>query len=314
VVWALAGALASGAGAESPDEPSGSWQPAFSVGFGVQNQGFETSVDSDPLLSLGGSPPACQPPCIYDGLGISGSESASVLASLFRLDAALYTPAIFAGAGVPRLFVDAGAQIPLSEGFAILRLNEEFNRFTEPMGIVDEVCPTGEEVPVGGGGNSIVGGCDHAGETDLSYDVSWYAGLGVEFTLPVSRRQFKLRPSISYFGQSLSFDANARRVDRSGRVIGGPPEGTIIREPSVSASTDALVHALGPRLTLDVEAARVGNFSLNVFLETQFYWILSDRDISFSGQSADGTADFHVKLRPLIAQGGAGLRVVWRGD
>jgi hypothetical protein len=309
VVLVIASALASGAGAESPDEPSSRWQPAFSVGFGVQNQGFETSLDSDPLVVDDPGPPPT-----YSGLGVSGSDSATVLAPLFRFDAALYTPVILVDAGAPRLFFDAGAQIPLSEGFSILRLNREYSQTRlPPGGNLSEFCPDFEVLPDG-----VIRGCDHAGAMDMNYDVIWYAGLGVEFTLPVSRRQFKLRPSVGYFGQSLQFDGTVSRVDRAGRPRLGfpddPPEGTILRELSVSGSTDEIVHGLGPRLAIDAEVARVGAFSLNAFLEAQLFWILSDRDISFSGQSADVTADFDVKLRSLIAQGGGGLRIVWRGD
>ena len=274
VVSAVVTAVASGVAAQAPDGDPHGWEPTLSVGFDVQNQGFETDVDSS--------------------LGVSGSESNTVISSLFRFDTALYTPTLVEPGGAPRLLIHAGAQIPLSAEHALLRLNREFL-----VGGPD----TGQSCPIGG----AVLACDHAGTTDLIYDLNWYAGLGVEFTLPLGRRQFKLRPSVDYFGQSLGFEGSVARVDRNF-------QGGVVDRFSVSASTSEIVHAVGPRITFDVETARVGAFSFNVFLETQLYWILSERDIYFGGQNADGTADFHVKLRPLIAQGGAGLRVVWHGD
>jgi hypothetical protein len=310
-VWTIAAALASGASAEPLDEPSRGWEPAFSVGFDVQNQGFETSVDSDPLVfdSDTGT--------YNDGLGVFGSESTTLLSSVFRFDGAFYTPSIIAGGGAPRLFVHAGALVPLSEDFAALRENQEFLA-TNPIirfAPYNSFCPTGPNRDVVDG--KPVVSCDHAATADVNYDISWYAGLGVEFTLPIGQRRFRLRPSVDYFGQPLRFDGSVTRVDRTEQNPNlDPPTvaGEIIREPTVSVSASELVHALGPRLTLDVEVARLGAFSLNPFLEAQLYWILSERDFTFRGQSADGSADFRVKLRPLIAQGGAGLRVVWRGD
>jgi hypothetical protein len=303
-VLVLAGAVASGAAAESPDELSRGWEPAFSVGFDVQNQGFETNVESDPLVFDSTT-------ITYTGLGVSGSDSATVLSSNFRFDAALYTPTLFTRGGAPRFFAHAGAQVPLSEDFAILRDNQEFNR-GDPRIILpgNAYCPTGELVD-----SKRVVTCDHSSTADMNYEISWYAGLGVELTLPIGQRRFKLRPSVDYYAQPLSIDGNVARVDRTVQNFQlGTVDGEIVRALSVSASAEELVHALGPRIVFDVEAARVGAFSLNVFLESQFYWIVSERDIFFSGQSADGTADFQVKLRPLIAQGGAGMRIVWRGD
>lgn len=263
------------------------WEPAVSLGFDVQNQSFSAKADSS--------------------LGVSGSTSSTtVLSSLFRFDTALYTPTLLEGAGAPRLLVHGGVQIPLSGDFAILRTNEEFLS-TDPD--VGQFCPTSEDV-----GGIPIGACDHSSAIDLSYDASWYLGIGVEFTLPFAERQFKLRPSVDYFGQSLRFAGTVLRRDRAAAAP-GLPEGSVLREPTVTASTDELTHAVGPRVTLDVDVARVGAFSLNVFVEAQFYWILSDRTYAFSGSNADGdTADFVVKADPLIAQGGAGLRIVWRGD
>ncbi|HEY5657595.1 MAG TPA: hypothetical protein VIY27_07370 [Myxococcota bacterium] len=139
------------------------------------------------------------------------------------------------------------------------------------------------------------------------FDFNWRAGLGVEIALPIGGRAFRLQPSVDYFGQSLQFDGEVTRVNKD--FFGTP-----LQSFSVSGSSSEIVHSLGPRLTLDIEAARVGSFALNVFLESQFYWVLSEREFAFGGQSPDGTADFRVKLRPLLAQGGAGLRIVWRGD
>jgi hypothetical protein len=269
-----------------------SWEPALSLGFDVQNQSFTAKVDSSDLFKL---VPA-------------STSSTTVLSSLFRFDGALYTPTLLEGAGAPRLLVHGGVQIPLSGDFALLRANEEFI-FIGADPSPDEACPKGELVD----GNTV-GTCDHASSISLDNNVNWYLGLGVEFTLPIAERQFKLRPSIDYFGQSLRFDGTAARRDRADGA-GSVPEGTVLREPTVSASTDELTHAVGPRLTLDVDVARVGSFSLNVFVEAQIYWILSDRTYAFSGSNADGdTADFVVEADPLVAQGGAGLRIVWRGD
>jgi len=269
------------------------WTPTLSVGFDVQNQSVDAETETNNLTNVG------------------GSASTTILSSLFRFDGALYSPSLVASGGTPRLFAHAGAQIPLSAEQAILRENEEFlpvlGGSGDPSDPTNVNCPTTEEIP-GSVPPATYTSCDHIAATDLIYDINWYAGLGVEFTLPVSQRRFKIRPSIDYFGQPLEFRANATRADRGGE------NSEVLRRISITGSASETVHAVGPRLTFDIEAARVGAFSLNIFLETQFYWILSDRDIAFSGTSNGASADFRVKLDPLIAQGGGGLRIVWNGD
>lgn len=270
------------------------WTPTLSVGFDVQNQSVDAETETEGML------------------GVGGSASTTVLSSLFRFDGALYSPSLFASGGAPRLFVHAGAQIPLSSEQAILRANEEFlvpPSFPPPPPDhpTNLNCPTTEQIP-GTDSPGNFDSCDHVASMDLIYDVNWYAGLGVEFTLPVSQRQFKIRPSVDYFGQSLGFRGIARRDDRGG------DSAEILRTISISSSASEIAHAVGPRLTFDIEAARVGAFSLNVFLETQFYWILSNRNIALSGTSDSASADFRISLDPLIAQGGGGLRIVWHGD
>ncbi|MDH5565403.1 MAG: hypothetical protein OEY15_01900 [Myxococcales bacterium] len=281
--FALLAWLPRGAAAEAPDAAATRWTPAFSLGFDVQNQGLEADLDSS--------------------IGLSASSGSTQLSSLFRLDGTLYTPSLLSGAGAPRLLLHAGAQIPLAEGFLVLRANEQYLVGTLEAA---QFCPLAPGPPV-------IDSCDQKGRTDLRYDVAWSAGLGVEFTLPLAERQIKLRPSIDYFGQSLQLDSRIERVDMG--LQGAPINAvTVVQTTTLAASRGELVHAIGPRLSVDVETGRIGRFSLNVFVETQFYWIVSNRTFIYGASNGADSADFRAVLDPLVAQGGAGLRIVWSGD
>jgi hypothetical protein len=80
------------------------------------------------------------------------------------------------------------------------------------------------------------------------------------------------------------------------------------------ASTSKTLHAIGPRLTVIGEVGRAGPLSFGVFAEARLYWLLNGGDIKYGATSADGTVNFVAEPDPLIAQGGAGLRITWVGS
>jgi len=265
-----------GSAQEDAAGTSSRWTPGFAVGFDVQNQSLEAEFDSS--------------------FGIGGSRGSTILSSVFSFDASLRSPVLLHGAGAPRLVLHAGGQVPLSGSQSLLQVNKQYV-FTDLS--VGQFCPTGDPG---------IDSCDQSGLMEMTQDFGWYAGLGVEFTLPVSERQLRIRPSVDYFGQALRFEGQVDRIDR------GPPDGHVVQTSRISASADELTHAIGPRLAFEVEAVRLGEFALNVFVEGQFFWIVSNRDFPFVGSNGGDSASFRAELDSLVSQGGAGLRIAWTGE
>ena len=133
----------------------------------------------------------------------------------------------------------------------------------------------------------------------------------MELTLPFFQRLMRLRPAIDYYREALEFSGNAFRF--SSPAFPEPPYTDSI---SVSSGTRHL-QGLGPSLQLAINVLESGSLALNVFLETRFYWILTGNKISSSGASElnpEKSTTFFVEPDDFVAQGGAGLRLVWQGN
>ncbi len=274
-----------------------SWVPYLGISFDVHTQSFDFSGSSD--------------------LGYSDKQTENVVTSVFSVDGGISTPTLFEGFGAPRIFVQAGIQAPLSDDFAALSSVTSF----PPAGTQDPIpgVPTTEEacpetgVFIGDPPNEKVS-CDQTLKATLTYNFSWSAGLGAEFTLPTPSRGFKIRTAVEYFGQSFDFDGDAQRDDRVG---GASPltNGAIAETFRIEgAKTSKTLHAIGPRITVSGEVGRAGPLSFGVFAETRLYWLLNDGDISYGTSSPDGESSFVAEPDSLVAQGGAGLRITWVGS
>lgn len=297
------GAAAAVAGAESDadEDELHSWLPSMALSFDVHHQSFDVNGSSD--------------------LGYSAKDSTNVLTSVFSFDGAISTPALAEGFGSPRLFVQAGFQIPISDEHTIMRNAKSFpppDEFDEPDDDTLKNCPD-----LGGPDDKT--SCDQSLSSNVTFNVNWSVGLGAEFTLPTPSRGFKIRTAIEYFGQSLDFDGKAKRDDRTSILAA---KGRIIETLTISgASTSETFHAIGPRLSLSGEVGRVGPLSLAVFAETRFYWLLNGGNIKYGGTGTTitdsdgmvthdpgGSSAFVVDPDSFIAQGGAGFRITWVGS
>jgi hypothetical protein len=137
----------------------------------------------------------------------------------------------------------------------------------------------------------------------------WQAGIGFDFIIPFDQRQFRIRPSLDYVGQSVDVEGVATRTLRGASNVDLPGGNRI-----GASSDDKIIHGLGPRIQIDVEVAKNDEFTVSLFVESGFYWMLSDRSVRFSSTDAAGeSATFKVKLDDFAPQGGAGIRIAWTG-
>jgi hypothetical protein len=173
--------------------------------------------------------------------------------------------------------------------------------------VTAEVCPVGTIVS-----GSEVRSCDQTLRVQMKLNVAWTAGVGVDFTLPIHDRKIYLRTGVQYFGEWLDFEGFGERTDR-----GSGPDA--INQPGVPlavtticcATTTTTLHALGPRLGINAEAARVGPVGLHVFAEVSAYWYLNPDVIEFGAVTPSGEAAYSVRPYPFVGQGAAGVRIVW---
>jgi hypothetical protein len=267
-----------------PQKESPGWTPSISVGFGLTSQSLDGTAETDLPTADGGTVPI--------GAGISND----LRAQYFEPSASLYSPPLLDGGWAPRLFVHAGGQVPLSNTFIA-------QNYVGTFGIGDDLngnCPAPDPRA-----------CVVKSKSSVMLNGNWFAGIGVDLTLPVSRRQFHLRPSIDYFGQSWQAESSIERTSTTNPP--GQPL-TSLFETIDASSEKKIMHGVGPRLQFILELAEVGPIGVDLFLETQFYWILSDSAVQISGSSADGNASFTTEVDSFVGQGGGGVRIVWKGD
>lgn len=302
-------AFAGAAQGESTEKVKQGWTPSLALGFSVFNQDSGGTIESD----------------YTDNFGTGRSDR--MLTSTFNTDVTLLTPALGTSAVEPRLFMRAGIQVPLSDTFTAQKIARTLTGVTIQSAPDPEtpdffqVCPDATFAPVGG--PVINGTCQINGEVAITVNLNWRVGLGMEFMIPWGERHFSIRPSIDYFGQSVEANGSNSRIQKPGQ-----PE---IRDMvSVNSGTE-IMHGIGPTLEFDLDVAQAGPVTLEVFLTTSFYWLLGSNEFGFDGSgtrtcSAPGTpicspsvvnyvptGSFTAEVGDFVAEGGAGLRIVWTG-
>ena len=150
------------------------------------------------------------------------------------------------------------------------------------------------------GGYAIGGSdCEANFRAKASIDLMWGAGVGFEVTLPVLSRQFHLRTSVEYVGQSFgpiratydrtgSFDVCTTPFNPAthpGQPFAGCASSTAgvqITHPkfnmpqvtAYAAGSGFTTHGIGPRVQLDVDVFKRGDVRMSLFLELGFAWLM----------------------------------------
>jgi hypothetical protein len=210
------------------------------------------------------------------GSNLPGTTDAMVSPG-FRFDASLATPVLIESRFAPRVFAQIGTQLLLEDNFVAWRS-------------IGSVRSTTTETLV-----------------QSSIDSQWYAGIGLEFSIPAGEREVKLRTSVDYLGQTMSAFGTSDVTTRSST---GPAMETHY-ESLVSEITN---HALGAGVSAEAAVYSWRDMRVSLFLETRFAWLLDNNSITLravSGNPTDGFSDFTVIPDAFIAQGGGGIRITW---
>jgi hypothetical protein len=270
------------------DEIGDRWLPSFDMAFAVHSQTLETSG--------------------WSSLGYTASDTTNVLTSLFGIDAGLATPVLIDRFGAPRIFGSIGVQFPMSNDFPVLNRTASFAPL-DPL--TPTVCPVGE---IAGDPAAPVASCDQELKVDMNLKVNWLLGAGVDFTLPIHERKIYVRTGVQYLGQKLEFSGFASRNDRASGQGNNTQPGTVLRELTICCATGSKnLHAIGPSLGINADAAHVGPVALHVFAQLNTFWYVNPGAIEFGTSTASGDAEYSVRPQPFVAQGLAGLRIVWKG-
>ncbi|MDG2334991.1 MAG: hypothetical protein P8Q97_12255 [Myxococcota bacterium] len=245
-------------------------------GFSSENRGFTDS----------GTSPNCDVPQYGEnvrGDGSSGTGSAPY-ENIYAQLPQLWREEDIVQGGVVIKTVESYAQINNFDGIPNTALN---------------ATPPGTPFPNGfATGGFAIGGSDCNSNTraTTSINAMWILGAGLEVTLPVLSRQFHLRASADYVGQSFgsingswdrqnSFDvctSSAAPASPFAYCV-DPPTGQSITHPkftspriSQTGSVDGFTtHALGAGVQLDVDVYKKGDLRLSLFLELRVAWLMS---------------------------------------
>jgi hypothetical protein len=295
---------------EELSEPS--WIPSIETGF----ETFDYNVDTTVVNHI--TQPLQNPDIIPGEWGGTQHEAERQL--MFRIGGELMGPMFEDLPGHPRLFIKGGVQIrtfssdkifgtgsPFVDGEpenAIGRYNGRGNRF----GVVFPADFTGQ-----------------GGEISARFqDPSWYAGLGVAFSVPITTNLLVyIKPSVQYSMEKIDLPAGLTTVLETtppGTVdpspCGTPPFPTpclrtfdVYRSRTTATATD---HSVGAGLEVAVvpfRSARPIRFSF--YAEARFLWLVSDDTTEFADPG--GVASYSVVRDDFNINGGGGLRFSWVG-
>jgi len=282
------------------------WIPSIDFGFEAYSYGVESIVEN--LTGTAVPRTDTQP----DALG----------QILFRIGGELMGPMFEDLPGRPRLFVQGGVGIPTFTKARAFKLGDpDLNG--EPENNIQKYIDIGENQ------NDYPSDFDGQGswlDAELQ-DLSWYAGLGIAFTLPTSGDLlFSIKPSVQYSLEEIDFTGKLKTVTETsppGTVdpdpCGAKPPGSQtrplclrtfeIRESNAGSSTTD--HSIGPGLEVAMAFLSSRPIRFSLFGQVRILWLVSEETNRFA--DPNGIASYTVVRDDFVVRGGAGIRLSWVG-
>ena len=278
----------------------------------------------------------------------TGTQSDAVRQLMFRIGGELMGPMLEDLPGRPRLFVQGGVQIRTFSNDTIFRIGKPFELKQPEAGLIryGNAGPRARDFPLDfeGQGSQIDG---------QFQDPSWYAGLGVAFSVPIATNLLLyIKPSVQYSMEKIDLSGGLTVVDEPiprvdpftdiKNCMGTDPvehaellcvREFVLRKSRATASTTD--HSIGAGLELELvlfKSARPIRVSL--YAGARFMWLLSDSTTKFEdGPPFEGCANqprdsnniacFSDIDEPIARysfvrddfgiRGGGGLRFSWVG-
>jgi hypothetical protein len=276
---------------EEFSEPS--WIPSIEIGFETFDYKTDTEVASDlstlePIFWDYASVPKDK--LIEYGPQWTGSQSNARRQLMFRIGGELMGPMFEDLPGRPRLFAQGGALLRTSTSDRIFRIGKPFEIKQPESGVrqYENAGPRALSVPLQfeGQGSQI---------NAQFQDPSWYAGLGVAFSVPIATNLLlHIKPSVQYSMEKIDLSGGLTAVDEPDQSLGPDPSNEtrncsgsydptplpcvrefVIRKSRATASTTD--HSIGAGLELELvlfKSARPVRVSL--YAGARFMWLLGD--------------------------------------
>jgi hypothetical protein len=288
---------------EESSEPA--WIPSLDFGF----EGFRYDVDTT-ILNLDN-------PDLDDPKSWSDAQGGSVHQLVIRIGGELMGPMFEDLPGRPRLFVQGGAGFSMFSGEDVFEVGKPDVAYQPEDGIA-------KYYEVGAGDNDYPFEFKGQGSWFNAnfQDPSWYAGLGIAFSLPTSGELlYYIKPSVQYSVQEIDFTGRWTAVEETsppGTVDPVPYCGTRpnlppcvrtfeIHESDAKLSTTD--HSVGPGLEVAVGFLSTRPIRISLFGQVRALWLVSGTTNSYT----DGVASYRIERDGFVFKGGAGIRLSWVG-
>jgi hypothetical protein len=250
---------------------------------------------------------------------------------VFRIGGELMGPMFENLPGRPRLFVQGGVGLNTFSGEEVFELGNP-DLAGEPETDIGKYGCTQEEFDSPGGcpRNSGPKGRDlpfefngQGSRLDAKFqDPSWYAGLGIAFSVPTSGGLlFYIKPSVQYSVEEIDFTGKLKTVYEDPPGEDPPPctpkpcsGGPFTRDFEISLSNanfSTTDHSIGPGLEVAMAFRSVRPIRISLFAQVRALWLVSGTTTSFT--DPNGSASYRVVRDDFVVKGGAGVRLSWVG-
>lgn len=143
---------------------------------------------------------------------------------------------------------------------------------------------------------------------------NYKAALGVSFEFAALDRTLRIRPSIEYRWDSVSYQFRMTDADEISGIL------CPCAIAALSQQKHSTYHSIGPGLELEMDAVRAGSIMVSLFVSGQAYHLLGNEKTSFSLSGLYNpslpaqepvTANTTFERDPWSFQAGLGLRFRW---
>ena len=204
-----------------------------------------------------------------DERGLTEGDT-NALYGLFGASAELSTPRIGALPGRPRFFFRGDVFGSRDDQEAVAKEGDPGN----PLFEIDENLEDGGVDGILGQGTSL---------RVQSEPLILSGGIGLSFETEVARRRLRIKPSVEWMFQrdEIHLEWSAVESENTNNPLLCLP----CRTSRVKMQTTKGYHSLGPGIEVDLDAGRVGDFTVSVFTQFHALRILGDRQVDLRAES-----------------------------
>lgn len=127
-------------------------------------------------------------------------------------------------------------------------------------------------------------------------------GIGVAFTFKISDRTVRIKPSVEYQREDVTYSGEVKRVVQTQSTNSNPPSNPAnYRDILLYASKQKVYHSVGPGLEVEVDTRRAGPLMLSLFIGAQAYAVIGDLEVTLKSTNED----------PVIVEAGGDEFATW---